>query len=272
MATLKTLELPHKVLATGFLVTLSCGFFVSHLYLHHEIAGEKDTFVPSLKQIAVHFHGEPGTTRLKKMVQGPMKKYFSAGQDTKDLAPDEQKEFEAVIDWNDRGAPEAEYWDPASKSPGKILNIIYDRCVDCHSPTATHKHAKKDSPLDTYPDIVKFTKEDLGMDEGRLLMLSHVHLLGMGLMFLGLGIAVALSGYGKGVRVALIAAGFASVLVDIGGWWAVKYFGPGWAWTVMAGGLLMGLAFGLGTLAALVDLWRPAKKISTMPKESAEPA
>jgi hypothetical protein len=93
------------------------------------------------------------------------------------------------------------------------------------------------------------------MDKGRLLMLSHVHLLGMGMMFLLVGAAVALSAWPKWIRCALIVGGLSSILFDIFGWWAVKFGGGAWSPVVMFGGGLMGVCFGASVLVSLYDLW-----------------
>ena len=113
----------------------------------------------------------------------------------------------------------------------------------------------KDAPLDTFAHISKFTKGDEGMDVGRLLMLSHVHLLGMGMMFLLSGAAVAMTQFSMKLRCLIIVGGLGSVLIDIFGWWSVKYGGAPFSPEVMAGGGLMAIAFGASILAAFYDMW-----------------
>jgi len=263
MTTLREFDLPRKLLVTMFLLVLSCGFFVAHLYLHHSMAsaGGEEKLMPSPSDITLHFHGDRTRTRLKTMSLGSMKRYFMEDSDRRpiELKSDEQADLDAVLAWNDSGAPESAYWDPKEKKsqPGQVHAILYKRgCLDCHAADATGEEAKPDSPLDTFASISRYTRGDMGMDRGRLLMLSHVHLLGMALMFLGAGAALVASSYPGWLRGALVFGGFASILLDIGGWWAVKYGGGGWAWTVVAGGVLMGASFGLTVLCVLWDLWR----------------
>lgn len=265
MTTLREFDLPRKILITMFLVVLSCGFFVAHLYLHFTMAGVagEEKFMPSPQDITVHFYGDRTKTRFKTMSLGSMKRYFMDDSDRKpiELKPEEQAKLDAIIAWNDAGAPEAGYWDPKLKvktsDPKLVFTILSDRgCYDCHSPDAGGKVAKRDSPLDSFKGISRFTKGDTGMDKGRLLMLSHVHLLGMAMMFLGAGAALVFSSWSARLRGALVFGGFLSILLDIGGWWAVKYGGSAWAWSVIAGGSLMGAAFGLTVLAVLYDMWR----------------
>ncbi|MCW8133271.1 MAG: hypothetical protein KIS92_23195 [Planctomycetota bacterium] len=264
MSNLPSFDAPRKILITMFLIVLSCGFLVAHLYLHHAMAGAggEEKFMPSPRDIAVHFHGDRTKTRLKTMSLGSMKRYFMDDSDRKpaELTPAEQAKLDAVIAWNDAGAPESGYWDPTLKEktadPALVYAILGDRgCYDCHSPDAAGKFAKRDSPLDSFKAVSRYTKGDTGMDKGRLLMLSHVHLLGMAMMFLGAGAALVFSTWSAKLRGGLVFGGFFSILLDIGGWWAVKYGGAAWAWTVIAGGTLMGAAFGLTVLAVLYDLW-----------------
>ena len=260
MQHLDEFDLPRKLLVTLFLAVLSCGFGVAHLYLQFTMAraSGEERWLPSLRDITLYFHGERSRTRLKHMVTGPMKEYFSADNTPERLSPEEQADLDAVLAWNDRGAPEAEYWNPQKHDEHRqISEILFRRgCLDCHVREAAAAEAKPDSPLDTYPGISRFVRPDTGMDPGRLLMLSHVHLLGMALMFLGVGAALSATRWAAWLRASLICGCFASILLDIGGWWAVKYGGAGYAWTVLAGGLLMGVLFGWSVLATGWDMWR----------------
>jgi hypothetical protein len=258
MTPLHTLELPWKLLITLFLIVLSSGFVVSEMYLMHttKVSADKSEFV-GLDDITLTFYGDPKGTRLKHMVLGPMKKYFS-DDEAETLKPAEQHDLDAVVAWSDNKAPELEYWDPKEKAekPAQIFNIFYTHnCFNCHAPDATMKGNKKDSPLDTYAGVSKFTKPNTGMDKGRLLMLSHVHLLGMGMMFLLAGAAVAMSVWPKWIRCALIVGGLSSILFDIFGWWAVKYGGGAWSPVVMLGGAMMAASFGGSVFVAMYDLW-----------------
>ena len=257
---LHNLELPWKLLITLFLIVLSSGFLVSELYLMHttEMADGKEGL--SLDDITFTFHGDETKTGIKKQITGPMKKYMSETQEPDKLTKDEQADLEKILKWNDAGAKEEGYWNPKERDKDKNKESVYNLlsahgCFDCHSADATMKGNKKDSPLDTFAGISKFTKPDTGMDKGRLLMLSHVHLLGMGMMFLLVGAAVASTAWPVWMRCMLVVGGLSSILFDIFGWWAVKYGGAMFSPVVMFGGGLMGVSFGLSVLASLYDLW-----------------
>ena len=260
MPSLHTLDLPWKLLLTCFLLVLSSGFVVSELYLMHTTEMADGQAGMSLDDITYTFHGNKTMTTLRKQVLGSMKKYFSSEHNPGKLTAEEQADLDRVLAWNDRGAPEKEYWDlelkDKDKNPMAVINLLFNHgCLDCHSPDATMKGNKKNSPLDRFERISKFTKPDAGMDKGRLLMLSHVHLLGMGMMFLLAGAAVAASSWPVWLRCLLIVGGLASVPLDIFGWWGVKYGGAAYSPVVMISGILMAACFGISVLAVLIDLW-----------------
>lgn len=254
---LAQLDFPWKLLISMFLIVLTSGFIVSELYLKHttELADGKEGL--SLDDITIQFYGSE-VPKLKMQVNGPMKKYFSSAEDANKLKPEEQADIEKIVAWIDRGAPESEYEvkDDKEKNRGTISYILNMRgCLDCHAPDSTMKGNKHDSPLDTFEHVSKFTKRDMGIDKGRLLSLSHIHLLGMGMMFLLAGAAVAMTQFPAKLRALIIFGGQLSILLDIFGWWGVKWYGAPVSPVVMASGILMVVSFVLSVLAAFWDLW-----------------
>jgi hypothetical protein len=253
---LHRLDLPARLLVTSALSVLTAGFVVSELFVAQTLRTTGGGL--GLRAIGTTFHGDRTTTRLKKMALGSMKRYFSSFEDARRLEPEEQADLDRLLAWSDAGAPESDYWDSSERrrKPGPILRLLQRHgCLDCHSATATTIGNKKDSPLDSYAEVRRFTEPDHGMDQRRLLMLSHVHLLGMGFLFLLLGAAVAASGWPARARAALIVSGPLAVLLTVGGWWLVKAEGPLYAPVVLIGGTLMTLTFGAAVTAVLVDLW-----------------
>ena len=258
MILIAKLEMPWKILASGFLMVLSGGFFTAHMLLDYSVAGASGnpSPIPTLEDITAHYHGKPNSNRLKTMSLGAMKKYFSDSGKSETLSKEEQANLDTVVKWSEAGGPEAEFWTldpekPGEYKPGPILTIFENNCTECHSP----KGKKADAPLDTFKGATKFTKPDPGMDMGRLLTISHIHLLGMSLMFLGAGLFFAATRYPSNLRSVLIGLGFISIALDIGGWWLVKLYGALFAPVVMAGGILMGVAFALIVFLTLRDIW-----------------
>ena len=111
MSQLHSLDMPKKVLLTMFLVVLSAGFLVAHLYLHHTMAqaGGGKSWIPSSKEVAKYFYGNPDSSRLTSQVLGPMKKYFSQNDDSDHLDAAEQADLDALLAWEKAGAPADEY-------------------------------------------------------------------------------------------------------------------------------------------------------------------
>ncbi len=259
MKPLSELDLPWKLLISMFLIVLSSGFLAAELYLKHttEMADGKEGL--SMDDITITFHGN-GVPILKRKigVGGSMRRYFDINGAAEDLKPEDIKDIERVVAWIDRGAPEADYKidDEKRKNEG-IGNIIEKHgCTDCHSRDSTMRHKMPDYPLESFADVSKFTQAaSAGMDKGRLLSLSHIHLLGMGMMFMLLGMAIASTQWPVWMRAGLIVGGHLSILLDILGWWGVREFGASMSPVVMAGGALMAVCF-LGSVAgSFYDLW-----------------
>lgn len=277
MKPLHALELPFKLLISGFLIVLSSGFAVGELYLQHTTSMADGKPGLSMDDVTFTFHGDETKTTLKKQILGPMRKYFAEGGVEKNIKPEDIADIDAVIKWNDNGHPEEGYWNLSEQDKTKDKKAVFKildnhNCYDCHSADATMKGNKKDSPLDTFAGVSKFLKPDTGMDKGRLLSISHVHLLGMGMMFLLVGAAVGLTLFSRRVRSVLIVAGLASVLLDIFGWWFVKWFGAPLAPMVMFSGALMPLVFFIDVVLCFYDMWirnvahlEPAVLVSHVP-------
>jgi len=259
MKPLCELDLPWKLLISMFLVVLTSGFVTAELYLKHttEMADGKEGL--SMDDITITFHGSDAP-KLRQQIYGPMKKYFTESQDLAKLKPDELADIEKIAAWIDAGAPKDGY-ESSDKEKNRTLvgNILNLRgCIDCHSKESTMKGNKHDSPFDTYEEVYKFAQKNpkpVPMDKGRLLSLSHIHLLGMGMMFMLLGIAVASTQWPVWLRAGLIVGGHLSILIDIFGWWGVREIGAPLAPVVMAGGALMAACFVGSVAGSYYDLW-----------------
>ena len=254
MTPLHALDLPRKLLLTSILIMLAIGFIISEGFVFQRLTtgGGKPGL---LGNIAATFHGDRSMTPLKREILGPMKRYFSAFEDAGKITPEEQADLERVLVWSDAGAPESEFLD-AGEGQTPVYSVLERHgCFNCHAASATVIGNRKDSPLTTYAGLARFTKPEQGIEPGRLLMLSHVHLFGLAFIFLLTGFAVAATLWPLWLRCALITGGPLAAVLTMASWWAVKYTGPPWAPLVLAGGILTTLAFALSTLAALYDLW-----------------
>ncbi|MCU0241236.1 MAG: hypothetical protein MUF51_02295 [Vicinamibacteria bacterium] len=261
--TLTTLDLAIKLLLSTVLTSLMAGFIVSEAYVARTLHLEDGQPGLSLADIIYKFHGDRTMSPLKRQSLGSMKRYFSASEDPRRLADEEQADLDTLVAWSERGAPERDYWDPElkRKKPGAIYRILERHaCLDCHAPTSTTIGNKKESPLNTFAAIRRFTAPDQGMDVGRLLLLSHIHLPAITLLFLFTGLLCAHSRRSQRTRSALAMSGPLAVIITITGFWVTKLWGPAGAWIVLSGGVAMPLIFALSTILILVDLWRPANQ------------
>lgn len=268
MKPLCELDYPWKLLISMFLIVLTSGFVVAELYLKHttEFADGKPGL--GMDDITIAFHGN-GVPLLKRKVDtgGSMRKYFSLTESADALKPDEIKDIQRLIAWVDKGAPESEYKIEDKEKKGESIETILSMhgCVDCHSKDSNMRHNMHDYPMESFAEVSKFTSKDSsGMDTGRLLSLSHYHLIGMGMMFLCAGAAVALTLWPKWLRAALVVGGQLSILLDIFGWWGVKWYGAPLSPVVMAGGALMAACFFASVGAAYWDLWIRRPKVGSV--------
>ncbi|MEI6234947.1 MAG: hypothetical protein WCT04_17970 [Planctomycetota bacterium] len=259
MKPLCELDLPWKLLVTSFLIVLSSGFLMAELYLQHttEMADGKEGM--SMDDVVITFHGSD-MPKLKQQIYGPMKKYFTESQDVSKLKADELADIEKIAAWVDKGAPKDEFqYEDREKNKTSISMILNLRgCVDCHAADATMRGNKHEVPLDTFDGVYKVAQKNpkpVPIDKGRLLSLSHIHLLGMGMMFMLLGIVVASTKWPVWLRASLIVGGHLSILLDIFGWWGVRQYGAPLAPVVMVGGGLMAASFGLSVAGSMWDLW-----------------
>jgi hypothetical protein len=261
MQTLRALDGPTRVLVTAVLAVLTAGFVVSELYVADTLRRAGGGL--GLRAVTLTYHGDPTSSVLEHKATGSMRRYFSAFEDAQQLTDDERADLERVVAWAKAGAPEAEYWDLAArrKAPGPILTIFTRRgCLECHSPLATVVGNKRDSPLDTYADARRQAQPERGMETRRLLLLSHVHLLGLGVVFLLTGAAAVATSCAPRVRASAAVVGPLGALLTIGGWWLTRAYGLLGAPLVLLGALLMALGFCASLTLALVEMWVNMKR------------
>jgi len=84
---------------------------------------------------------------------------------------------------------------------------------------------------------------------------SHVHLFGISIVFLLTGAIFSLSETPLWFRISMVVVPYVAILMDIGSWWATKYYDPLFAYIVIGGGVFMGLAMACQILVSLWDMW-----------------
>jgi hypothetical protein len=187
--------------------------------------------------ISDEYHGLPkGKTLLESALMGPMANKAS------------EADRASVLQWIHNGAKLEEY--------PKVEPIFTKDCVGCHMANATSI-----PPLTSFDAVQKATRADTGTSIENLSKVSHIHLFGISIIFLLTGTIFSLSSTPIWLRVSLVVLPYVTIVMDIGSWWATKYFSPIFAYIVIGGGALMGVALASQILISLWEMWiNPLKR------------
>jgi len=229
--TLRTIPGPLKVLFTCLLLTLGLAylFAVGYLYLI-EIEPHTGKGEGLVAAVVGKYYGKREGTQLGAALKGAMGENIT------------RTEKEAIFRWIEAGAKASEF--------SEVQPIFENGCVMCHSRAS----GMPIPPLGSYEEVSAYTKLDMGQSIKSLVRVSHVHLFGMSFIFFLTGGIFALSTASERWRITLISTPFISIWVDIGSWWFTK-LEPVFAYTVIIGGGLMGLALLFQILISLWDMW-----------------
>lgn len=223
--------LSEKVLFTSFLLIVAMGYLMAMTYLYTSHEGHDGRPGVSIQDIADTYYGNRSGTRLEAALRGPMAAYIQL---------DNRNE---VVAWLKSGAGEAEY-------ATRIEPILSTSCTVCHNP---------ESGLDV-PDLTSFTavqqvaEVDLGQSLHTLMRLSHIHLFGIGILALAIGLIFRLSLMRRWLKVTLIILPFAAMFADILAWFLTKW-DPVYAYVVVVGGGLLGASLLVQIVVSLWQLW-----------------
>lgn len=229
---LKDHDTPIKVLFTGYLVTVGIGYFFAliQILLTHGMADGK--FGLSIDDIVYSYYGNRSGTVLEQKLEGSMK----------DNASDEQR-FQ-IIQWVRDGADEEAFKDDG------IDKIIQERCVMCHN-----KEASGIPNFNDFAQLKALTVQDEGSSIGTLTRGSHIHMFGIGFIFMFVGIIFSFSETAS-VKMKCIAVGmpYVFLIADIISWWLTKFF-PLFAWLVIIAGMGMGVSFMFMWATSILEMW-----------------
>jgi hypothetical protein len=229
--TLAALSSPMRALFTCFLLTIGVGYLAAVTYLFFvDIQPHQQMGMSVVDGIGMKYHGQRGNTRLEAALRGPMSDRGNPA------------DRQAMIDWVQGGATEAKF---------PTVKPLFDKdCAMCHSP----KSGLPIPPLTTYEEVRKVAEVDTGASISQLARVSHIHLFGISIIFLLTGGIFALSALAAKWRVLIITVPYFTIWADIGSWWITKYY-PVFAYVVLIGGGLMGLALGAQIFISLWEMW-----------------
>lgn len=229
--TLRGLPVTVQWLFSYFLVTVGLGYLLAITYLFLlDVEPHRKMGMNAVQATIVKYYGNRGNTRLEAALNGSM---------ADKISPAERAE---VIGWIRDGAAATEY--------EKVQPLFAKNCISCHSKDSGYPIP----PLTSYDEVLKVTEVDWGQSLLRLVRVSHVHLFGMSFIFLLTGLIFALSEINERLRLVIVILPFIAIWLDIGSWWFTKYQ-PVFAYTVIIGGALMGLALAAQILISLWEMW-----------------
>ena len=230
-SSLKNLDIPVKVLFTGYLSTVAVGYLMAliQILFTHGMADGK--FGLSIDDIVYSYYGNRSGTVLETKLNGSMKENAS-----------EQERF-VIMQWVRDGAEEDEY------AKSGVEKIIQERCVMCHN---------KEAAVPDFTDF-KVLKELARQDEGAtfssLTRVSHIHLFGISFIFMFVGLIFSFSETST-LKYKSIAIGmpYLFLLVDILSWWLTK-LNPFFAILVILAGAGMAISFAFMWTVSVAEMW-----------------
>jgi len=241
---LRDLPLAWRLIATFLLLATGAGYVAAQvtLFATHADADGKPGL--TMEDIRVAFHGRPGHSLLSSKVDGgSMEKHVPI--------PSERAR---LLAWARGGARRSDF------EPARL--VLGARCVRCHAPG----REKEDRPFAesaeagaTWERLRPFCEPDHGISIQALARSTHAHLFGMGVLYALLGAVFCLTGTSRRTKAVVVSAPFVAMFVDIGSWWLAKLH-PFFAWTIVGGGALLGLALAVLILGPLWEMWGPGAR------------
>jgi len=219
-----------KILHTLFICLIGIGYLFAMVLIFDTVAPLDGKPGLSAEDIVIKYSGNRKGTRLESALDGVMRGYRS------------DAEREKIVAWIYAGAHEARF-------NREVKPILDARCVGCHSAGSGLVE------LTGYGKVMEVVIMDTGESFGTLARVSHIHLFGTGILFYLLGRIFILTDIKPWLKRVVVAIPFAAIAMDIGSWWFTRYAAGVFAYTVMAGGALMGLSFAFQTFTSLYQMW-----------------
>ncbi len=228
--TLGKLSLTYRVLFTSFLLVMGLGLCMAgaQIMLTHGMADGKAGL--SMNDIVYSYYGNRSGSKMEAALVGKMKS----------KAP-EDVNF-TLIQWVRDDAPVAEW--------NKVGPLLEKHCASCHDEESGLLEVSKLEVAKSLAEI------DQGASIATLTRVSHIHLFGIGFIFLFVGWIFGMAEFNQRWKLILIATPFAFLILDVASWWMTKYW-PSCAWFTMIGGLGYSLAAMVMFATAFVQMWWP---------------
>jgi len=226
-------ELPPsmRMLFTGTLIVLGCGYMFAMIYIFESHAGRDGDPSLSVQDLIIAYSGSKEGSRIEAALLGPMSKMLTPA------------EAGVISQWAHDGADRAVY-DQAVKS------IVDERCMSCHDGSNPHL-----PNLNGFENIVKMSETDSGVNISTLVRVSHIHLFGMTFIFFIMCFIFTHALVSPfWLKCVVVAIPFLSIILDVFSWYLTKIYEP-FAWVVMISGAFMGVAFAYMWLVSFYQMW-----------------
>jgi len=223
--------LNEKLLYTSFLLLAGVAYLMALTYLYTSYDGIDGQAGLSVEDVAENYYGNRSGTRLESAIRGPMADYIKI------------EHRNHIVKWLKSGAQKADY--------ERIINpMLEDSCVVCHSASSG-----LDIPdLSSYDGVKQVSNVDTGVSLHSLMRVSHIHLFGIALVSLAIGIVFRFARLPAWFQHTLTLLPFVAIFTDIAAWFLTKW-DPVYAYTVVTAGGLLGVAWALQITISLYQIW-----------------
>ncbi|HHJ81286.1 MAG TPA: hypothetical protein ENJ65_06595 [Candidatus Tenderia electrophaga] len=224
-------SLNEKLLYTSFILLAGLAYLMALAYLYTSFDGIDGKPGLSVEDIAETYYGNRSGTRLESAIRGSMAGNIDV----------EQRNH--VIEWLKSGASAGGY-------ERVIKPIFAERCVMCHSPDS----GLSIPDLSSYEGVKQVANVDTGVSLHSLMKVSHIHLFGIALVALGIGLIFRFALLPAWFQNTLTLLPFVAIFIDIAAWFLTKW-DPVYAYTIIIAGGILGLSWGLQMSISLYQIW-----------------
>lgn len=273
---LSKLSFAGKLTVTLFLLIIGPGYLfgTANILLKHQNADGEPGL--SINDLRATFHGmtktsQPGDKRI--VTSAMLKQILPGGEMREYLEKGGEPAVRTLTKWLENTALEEEFTKTGLVEAGDPTpqQVIHAQCIECHNadggdmeeiPYAANDQAEPEYKLvmvTAKPDI---KTEESGVqtitikpiNEARLVHITHIHILTMPVFSFLVAVLFLMTGVPQGLKTLLAPLPLLAVALDIGGWWAARYFEPS-IFVIGAAGGLFGTTYALQILCVLWGLW-----------------